>query len=154
MIKDILFHLSADAAAGSATEYAVSVAEAFGAHLAGVAFAYDPALTIAPLGIGLPADIIEAERAVAGELSLIEVKRRSGFRPIMVPEPVGHHQSERVERLRHITSIPQPEDVAASAAQYSQDPLAEGSVGRRPHGALRPDGRAVRVLRSVDSDTR
>ncbi len=87
-------------------------------------------------------------------LSLIEVKRRSGLRAIVVPEFVGHHHSERLERLRHITSIPQPEDVAASAAQHSQDPLAEGSVGRRPYGALRPDGRAAPVIRSADSDTR
>ena len=67
MIKDVLLHLSTDATAEFTTDYAVSVAGAFGAHLAGVAFAFEPALSVAPIGGGLPADFIDAERAAAEE---------------------------------------------------------------------------------------
>jgi hypothetical protein len=62
MIKDIVVNLSVGDAADAATEYAVSVAAAFEAHLAGIAFAYEPA--VAEFGYeGVAASLIEAERA-------------------------------------------------------------------------------------------
>lgn len=42
MIKDIVVNLSVGKQAGPAADYAVSVAAAFDAHLAGIAFLYDP----------------------------------------------------------------------------------------------------------------
>ena len=42
MIKDIVVNLSVGKPAGPAADYAVSVAAAFDAHLAGIAFLYDP----------------------------------------------------------------------------------------------------------------
>ena len=42
MIKDILVNLSVDGKRDAATDYAISVAAALNAHLAGVAFAYEP----------------------------------------------------------------------------------------------------------------
>jgi hypothetical protein len=57
MIKDILLHLSADLKHEVAANYAVSVAEAFGAHLAALTFAYDPALSAGLMGGGLPVDL-------------------------------------------------------------------------------------------------
>jgi nucleotide-binding universal stress UspA family protein len=42
MIKDIVVNLSVVKGAGPAGDYAVSVAAAFGAHVAGIAFLYDP----------------------------------------------------------------------------------------------------------------
>jgi nucleotide-binding universal stress UspA family protein len=65
MIKDILFHLSTGAAPDFTTDYTVSVAEAFGAHLSGVAFVYEPLLPATLMGGGLPVDFIEAQRAAA-----------------------------------------------------------------------------------------
>ena len=65
MIKDILFHLSTGAAPDVTTDYTVSVAEAFGAHLSGVAFVYEPLLPATLMGGGLPVDFIEAQRAAA-----------------------------------------------------------------------------------------
>ena len=41
MIKDIVVNLSVGKRAGFAGDYAVSVAAAFDAHLAGIAFLYD-----------------------------------------------------------------------------------------------------------------
>jgi nucleotide-binding universal stress UspA family protein len=60
MIKDIVVHLSLGDKAGPASDFAVSAAAAFDAHLAGVAFLYDP---IAPLsGAGyVPADVIDSQ---------------------------------------------------------------------------------------------
>lgn len=85
MIKDILFHLSTGADPDFAAEYAVSVAEAFGAHLASVAFAYEPVLPATMMGGGLPVDFIEAQRASAEEAAtrakakLDEMGRLSGI---------------------------------------------------------------------------
>ena len=42
MIKDLLTNLSVGTARDVAMEFAVSVAAAFDAHLAGIAFVYEP----------------------------------------------------------------------------------------------------------------
>ena len=84
MIKDIVLHLSADLKHEVAANYAVSVAEAFGAHLAAMTFAYDPVLPASLMGGGLPVDFINAQRALAEEAvnaamnKLSEMARRSG----------------------------------------------------------------------------
>jgi nucleotide-binding universal stress UspA family protein len=66
MIKDILLHLSSDPKHDVAAPYAVSVAEAFGAHLTGLIFGYEPVLPTTPGG-GLPVDFIDEQRALAQE---------------------------------------------------------------------------------------
>ena len=67
MIKDIVLHLSADLKHEVAANYAVSVAEAFGAHLAAITFAYDPVLPASLMGGVLPVDFINEQRALAEE---------------------------------------------------------------------------------------
>jgi nucleotide-binding universal stress UspA family protein len=85
MIKDILFHLSTGPAPDPAADYAISAAGAFGAHLCGVAFGYEPVLPPTLAGGGLPVDFIEAQRAAAEEAAsrarskLDETARRSGI---------------------------------------------------------------------------
>ena len=64
MIKDILVNLPVANSRSFAAEYAVSVAEAFSAHLAGVAFAYEPVIPPTIMG-GVPAALIEGQRAEA-----------------------------------------------------------------------------------------
>lgn len=64
MLKDIVVNLSVGGAADAATDYAVSVAAAFQAHLAGVAFCYEPAPGGLDYGL-VPARLIEEERAKA-----------------------------------------------------------------------------------------
>jgi nucleotide-binding universal stress UspA family protein len=60
MIKDVVVHLDAAAAPGAAENYAISVAAAFEAHLAGIAFAYEPILPATAGVVGV--EIIEAQR--------------------------------------------------------------------------------------------
>jgi nucleotide-binding universal stress UspA family protein len=64
MIKDLVVNLTVGASRGAAGDYAVSVAEAFGAHVAAIAFAHDPVLPPTLMG-GIPADFIESQRAEA-----------------------------------------------------------------------------------------
>ena len=50
MIKDIVVNLSVGEKAGPAGDYAVSVAATFDAHLAGIAFLYDPIVPVSGAG--------------------------------------------------------------------------------------------------------
>jgi len=60
MIKDILVNLSVGERASPAGDYAVSVAAAFDAHLAGIAFLYDPIVPVSGAGY-IPAEVIEMQ---------------------------------------------------------------------------------------------
>ncbi len=60
MIKDIVVNLSVGEKAGPADDYAVSVAATFGAHLAGIAFLYDPIVPVSGAGY-IPAEVIEIQ---------------------------------------------------------------------------------------------
>ena len=60
MIKDIVVNLSVGEKPGPACAYAVSLAAAFDAHLAGIAFLYDPIVPISGAGY-IPADVIDAQ---------------------------------------------------------------------------------------------
>jgi nucleotide-binding universal stress UspA family protein len=60
MIKDIIVNLSVGEGANAAADYAVSLAAAFDAHLAGIAFLYDPIVPVSGAGY-MPADVIEAQ---------------------------------------------------------------------------------------------
>ena len=62
MIKDIVVNLSVDPSRDVAGNYAISLAEAFGAHLAAVAFSYEPIIPPTILG-GVPASFIDEQRA-------------------------------------------------------------------------------------------
>jgi nucleotide-binding universal stress UspA family protein len=62
MIKDTVVNLSVGNSRDVAADYAVSVANAFGAHVAGMAFAYEPVIPGTVMG-GVPAELIEASLA-------------------------------------------------------------------------------------------
>jgi nucleotide-binding universal stress UspA family protein len=62
MIKDIIVNLTPGEARDPTAEYAVSVASTFEAHLAGVAFVYDPIIPATVMGGGIPVDLIESQR--------------------------------------------------------------------------------------------
>ncbi len=62
MIKDIVVNLSVGEKGGPAGDYAISVASAFGAHLTGVAFVYDPIVPVSGTGY-IPAEVIESQQA-------------------------------------------------------------------------------------------
>ncbi|HET9902568.1 MAG TPA: universal stress protein [Xanthobacteraceae bacterium] len=61
MIKDVLVHLSPADKNHAATAYALALAELFDAHVAGVAFAYEPVIGASVMG-AVPTDFIEAQR--------------------------------------------------------------------------------------------
>ena len=60
MIKDIVVNLSVGEKAGPAGDYAISVAAAFDAHLAGIAFLYDPIMPVSGAGY-IPADVVATQ---------------------------------------------------------------------------------------------
>jgi nucleotide-binding universal stress UspA family protein len=62
MIKDIVVNLSVTKGGGPAGSYAVSIASALNAHLAGVAFVYDPIVPVSATGY-IPAEVIERQQA-------------------------------------------------------------------------------------------
>jgi nucleotide-binding universal stress UspA family protein len=61
MVKDIIVNLSVTKEGSIVGKYAVSVAAALEAHLAGVAFIYDPVVPISGAGY-IPAEVIETQR--------------------------------------------------------------------------------------------
>ncbi len=62
MIKDVVVYLSPAAASDAGPRYAISLAGAFGAHIAGVAFAFEPVIPASVMG-GISADLIDAQRS-------------------------------------------------------------------------------------------
>jgi nucleotide-binding universal stress UspA family protein len=60
MIKDIVVNLSVGEKVSPAGDYAVSVAASFDAHLAGIAFLYDPIVPVSGAGY-IPAEVIETQ---------------------------------------------------------------------------------------------
>ena len=74
MIKDVVVNLTTGPSRGFAGDYAVSIAEAFEAHVAAIAFAYDPVLPPTMMG-SIPADFIESQRAEAEEAASAAIAR-------------------------------------------------------------------------------
>jgi len=64
MIKDLVVNLAIGNPRDVAVDYAVSIAEAFDAHLCGIAFSYEPVVPPSIMG-GIPADVIEAQWAAS-----------------------------------------------------------------------------------------
>jgi nucleotide-binding universal stress UspA family protein len=62
MIKDLIVNLTESEGRDVAGPYAISIAEAFDAHAAAVAFSYDPVIPPTIMG-GIPASLIDDQRA-------------------------------------------------------------------------------------------
>jgi nucleotide-binding universal stress UspA family protein len=84
MIKDIVVNLSTVKAGGAALDYAVAVAGVLDAHLAGIAFIYDPIVPMSGAGY-MPAEVIETQQtdneaaAKAAIDRFAEAARRAGI---------------------------------------------------------------------------
>jgi nucleotide-binding universal stress UspA family protein len=61
MIKDMVVNLTGGAPQDFAADYAISLARLFEAHIAGIAFSYEPVIPGSVLG-GIPTDLIDAQR--------------------------------------------------------------------------------------------
>jgi nucleotide-binding universal stress UspA family protein len=68
VIKNIVVNLTIGVERDAAATYAVSLASIFEAHLVGVAFVYDPKVS-ANLIVGIPAELIDAQRAATRHLA-------------------------------------------------------------------------------------
>ena len=73
MIKDIIVNLSPTDKRDPAADYALSVAIAFQAHVAGIGFAYEP--VVGPSVIGISADIIDAQRRESSQAAKAAIER-------------------------------------------------------------------------------
>jgi nucleotide-binding universal stress UspA family protein len=62
MIKDIVVNLSLGENGGPAGDYAISVADALGAHVAGLAFVFDPIVPVTGTGY-IPPEVIDTQLA-------------------------------------------------------------------------------------------
>jgi nucleotide-binding universal stress UspA family protein len=102
MIKDIVLHLPAHTKHEAAANYAVSVAEAFRAHLTAIAFAYEPVFPATLMGGMLPEDFINAQRALAEEAGneamtkLGETARRIGVAVETRLEIIGYPDAANI----------------------------------------------------------
>jgi nucleotide-binding universal stress UspA family protein len=61
MVKDIVVNLTGGAPQDFAADYALSLAQLFEAHIAGIGFVYEPVIPGSLMG-GVPSDLIEAQR--------------------------------------------------------------------------------------------
>ena len=73
MIKDIIVNLGLGSR-DPAGEYAISVAEAFGAHVLGIAVSYEPIIPGTVMG-GIPSEIIESQRVESDKKARTAVDR-------------------------------------------------------------------------------
>ena len=73
MIKDIVVNLGLGAHDPSG-DYAISVAEAFGAHVLGIAVSYEPVIPGTVMG-GIPPEIIESQRSESNKKASTAVSR-------------------------------------------------------------------------------
>jgi nucleotide-binding universal stress UspA family protein len=110
MIKDIVVNLEHDASKDPARNYALSTAEAFHAHLVGIAFAYEPVLPgyvgaeLSPILIEqLRTRSIEAARAINDALPFL-VKARASDLLIVENDKTKYDETKihGVEMARHL----------------------------------------------------
>ena len=90
MIKDIVVNLSVSEGGSPAGDYAVSVADALKAHLAAIAFVYDPIIPVSGAGY-MPPEVIETQQAdnEAGAKAAVDRFTESARRAGLSAEPVA-----------------------------------------------------------------
>ena len=74
MIKDVVVNLTGGHPQEFAADYAIAMGAAFGAHVAGVAFIYEPVIPGDMLG-GIPTDLIEVQREENSKAAKAAVSR-------------------------------------------------------------------------------
>jgi nucleotide-binding universal stress UspA family protein len=74
MIKDLIVNLTEGDTRDVAGPYAISIAETFGAHVAAVAFSYEPVIPATVMG-SIPASLIEDQRAESDKAAADAVAR-------------------------------------------------------------------------------
>ena len=135
MIKDIVVNLSVDPSRDVAGNYAISLADAFGAHLAAVAFSYEPIIPPTIMGT-VPVSFIDAQRAQSDKAAkdalakFDEAARRAGLsfesRALTASLAGGADMFGRIARRFDISVIGQsepntvaPEELVVEGALFS-----------------------------------
>src|SRR5438034_8540706 len=77
MVKDVVVNLTGGHPQDFAGDFAISVAGVFGAHVAGIAFIYEPVIPGDMLG-GIPTDLIEIQREENKRIAEAAVARFDG----------------------------------------------------------------------------
>jgi nucleotide-binding universal stress UspA family protein len=108
MIKDIIVSLSVPKNERVAGNYAVSITAAWGAHLTGVAFVYDPIVPISDGGY-IPAEVIETQRADNATAAEATIKSFSA---------AADHAGFSAETLMPSASLAGAADQFAGMARY------------------------------------
>jgi nucleotide-binding universal stress UspA family protein len=117
MIKDIVVNLGLGTH-DPAGDYAISAAEAFGAHVLGIAVSYEPVIPGTVMG-GIPPEIIESQRSESNKKASTAVSRfeqavkRTGVsgetRTISASIPGAADQIGRIGRRFDLVIVGQPE---------------------------------------------
>jgi nucleotide-binding universal stress UspA family protein len=143
MIKDLLVNIPIGAASVPVVDYAVSVADAYDAHLAGVAFAYEPVVP-GTVFDGVAASIIETYRAESEKVGKAavakfdETVRRAGISAeshLLEAGPTGAGELF-AQMARHF-------DLALVA---QTDPEKDAAEELLPEAALFGSGRPILVV--------
>jgi nucleotide-binding universal stress UspA family protein len=126
MIKDVLVNLPAGGKSAAVVDYAVSVANAFEAHITGLAFAYEAVIPSAVFD-GVAADLIANYRAESERLArdsvarFEEAARRNGLSAeshVLDAEPAGAGELfAQVARHFDIAVVPQTEPETEGRAE-------------------------------------
>jgi nucleotide-binding universal stress UspA family protein len=134
-IKDIVVNLSVAEGGSFAGDYAVSVAAAFGAHVTGIAFAYDPIVPVAATGY-IPPEVIDTQQHDSDEAAKSAMARFSAAadRAGIAAEPTmlaasfagaGEHFGQIARRF-DLAIVGQPEpDTGAVEALIAESVLFE-----------------------------
>ena len=119
MIKDIVANLPVDGSRDVVTAFSASVAAALDAHLAGIAMVYEPLVPMMIDMYGVPADVIEAQRAENLKTAKAAVQRfeevaertaiRAEARMLDAPAASAPNIFAQVARRFDLSIIGQPE---------------------------------------------
>jgi nucleotide-binding universal stress UspA family protein len=133
MIKDIVANLSVGRSRDVTTDFAVSVAATFKAHLAGVAFLYEPLIPAGDMS-GIPVDIIdmmrsENERAAKAVASKFDDAVRgtalsADMRVLDATEAGAPHVFAEIARRFDLSIVAQPDPDTPGPG----DPMAEAAL--------------------------
>ena len=75
MIKDIVINLNVGSMLSPASDFAISVAAAFNAHLTGITFLYDPVVPVSSVG-NVPAEVIVTQQDYQAAVNTAGALRR------------------------------------------------------------------------------
>ena len=149
MIKDLVVYLSPKTTSDPAAGYAISLAEAFGAHVAGIAFAYEP-VVVGSIFDGFPAALMDAQRQENGKAAKDAIARfEQAARLAGVPFETRLHSASVSDAVDMFGQLTRPLDLTV-VTQAEPDTLAPQEL--IVEAALFNSGRPVVVVPYIHKD--